>query len=1207
MKKTTQLKKAISSFTYLVIAFIFLISNIAEAQNSNTIYFQDEVVDMPNNIGSFHWDSMPETSKFQGGYFGWLQFNETPSQNIQDQFAAQNLKLIEYFPHKAYLFYFPKDTNIAYLQQSGVRSIIPIENNYKKSSKIKSNDIGDWAMQGSNILITLEHYDFIDANYVFGELQRLGNIAVIEEYKNQNMIQLAVPYSMIDGIAAKSFVKWIELIPAPSVKEDVQGRSIHRASNLDTQTATGRNYTGVGVGVMVRDDGVVGPHIDFQGRIDNSATTTTGQTHGDGVAGILSGAGNLDPTKRGMAAGADVYVVNYGSSFMDSATTDLINDGSVQITNSSYGNGCNGGYTAISQTVDEQTNATPSLLHVFSAGNSGTDDCGYGAGNGWGNITGGHKQGKNVIATANVFFQGNLANSSSRGPALDGRIKPDITAHGQGQLSTDENNGYLTFGGTSGAAPGIAGVSAQLYQVYSDLNAGAHPESALIKATLLNTANDYGNVGPDFKYGWGLVNGLRAAMLIEEGRYLNSTIAQGASNNHSINVPANTTQVRIMVYWSDVAAAPGASPALVNDLDLVVSDPSNTTHQPWVLDSTPNASSLDAPATTGADHLNNMEQVLINNPAAGNYSIDVSGFNVPMGPQDYYVVYEIIGDGLTLTYPQGGEKFVPGTIEVIHWDGIGLTSSTTLEYSTDNGASWTNISTVAQGATNYEWTVPNNVSGECLIRATSGVLTDQSDSVFSIASRVSGVNISQVCPTEVTITWDAVTNATSYDVYFLGDKFMEIVGNSTTTSLVVPITDPFEPIWVAVSANGGNNWTSLRTNAVNYSGNELLNCPLGKDLNVTTINNTPSDFEKICNTDPIIVSSDIRNDGSDPQSDFVISYQLGSEPVVQETYSGTLNSGATVTFDFATPIVLTENASTTLRVWTTLAGDEFMGNDEKSLDVYAQLNSTEIDFIEPFDINGVLPSAWSLDNPDDATTWEERENISGIDGNPTIAAYVDGANYSVRGQEDTIVTEYFDLDFDGTAELSFDIAKAQWSSSYNDGFRVEISTDCGVTYTQIYFKDGLDLATVPYIAATWSPAGAADWRTENIDLTAFVGNEILLKFVNVNDYSNSTFIDNINLTKVVTLSVAENTLNNTVHIFPNPSKDDVNIIVNTTIGDVFQIELLNSLGQRISTVSVPRLGKGIQHNMDVSKYGSGLYFLKIKVDNQEVTKKVIID
>jgi len=469
-------------------------------------------------------------------------------------------------------------------------------------------------------------------------------------------------------------------------------------------------------------------------------------------------------------------------------------------TNSSYSNGCNDGYTTITQTVDTQAKDIPSLLHVFSAGNSNNNNCGYGAGNQWGNITGGHKQGKNVIATANVFFDGSLVNSSSRGPAHDGRIKPDIAANGQNQLSTDENNTYQSFGGTSGAAPGIAGISAQLYEAYGDLNGGDLPPAALIKASLLNTANEAGNVGPDYKFGWGIVNALRAGMLIEDGRYLSDEVSQGDTNTHTINIPSGTTQVRFMVYWSDPAASPGASPSLVNDLDLIVIDPSSGTNEPWILDPTPNTTSLNLPATLGPDHLNNVEQVLLNNPDSGDYEIEISGFNVPMGPQEYFVVYEIISEELTMTYPNSGESFAPGETESLHWDAINTTDDFVLEYSADNGSSWNSITTVNATTYTYAWSIPNDVTGEALVRITSGSFSDESDENFSIASLATNVDVSQICPDEATFAWSPVDDAESYDFYLLGDTTMDLIGNSTGNTYTFSITDPNEEMWAAVVA-----------------------------------------------------------------------------------------------------------------------------------------------------------------------------------------------------------------------------------------------------------------------------------------------------------------------------------------------------------------------------------------------------------------------
>ena len=820
MAKITSQK--IKNLSLVALLFVF---SLTYAQNSYDIRFQNETYEMPENITTFQWNQMPESSILNNGYVGWVQFYETPTQQVQDLFKQNNLQLLDYIPHRTYLFYFPQNTSINLLKNNGVRSIVPVDGRAKLSAKLKSGNYDYWAMDGNNILVTLQYHKNVTDTYAINELGR-QQIIVKHNYKEQNMLDLSIPNNCLEMLSNLAFVKWVDLVVAPSVPDDTHGRSLHRSSNLDTQSGTGRNYRGEGIGVMVRDDGKVGPHIDFEGRLFNQVNNS-GQSHGDGVAGIIGGAGNILPINRGMAAGSDIFVVNYQPNFLDPQTVNLINDGSVQITNSSYSNGCNDGYTSITRTVDQQTLDTPSLLHVFSAGNSNPSNCGYGAGSQWGNITGGHKQGKNVMTTANVLFNGQIVNSSSRGPAHDGRIKPDIAAYGNFQISTNENNAYQQFSGTSAAAPGIAGISAQLYQAYGELNGGNFPPSALIKATLINTANEAGNIGPDYKYGWGIVNALQAVKLIEDGRYLSDEVSQGLTNSHTINVPAGTTQVRFMVYWSDSAAAAGADPALVNDLDLVVTNPSNDTFQPWILDPTPDPITLNNPATNGPDHLNNMEQVLINEPIAGDYDIDISGFNVPMGPQEYFIVYELISENLVMTYPNGGEHFQPFLEETIHWDEVNTTDDFVLEYSNDNGSNWTTIATVPNNTHLYTWNVPEEVSGNALIRVTSGAFQDVSDATFNIAKITNNYNIVQVCDETASFEWSAVDGADSYDFYLLGEKYMEVVGTTSTNSITIPITNPNDAMWFAISAkNGSEGWEGERNRAKFYSGG-ILDCELG--------------------------------------------------------------------------------------------------------------------------------------------------------------------------------------------------------------------------------------------------------------------------------------------------------------------------------------------------------------------------------------------
>ena len=1177
---------------------LFSIGGSLFGQTDNRVNFQNQKFEISANVSTIDYSSVDFTSKHAGNSYAWIQFNEIP--NLEKQTAIQNsgVELINYISNRTYLVRFNSNISKEVFIQNDVRGISPVLDEMKIESEIARGNINPWAIDGTNAKLTMIIYEGINVGEIIPELQ-LAGVQILNHYRGYQVLEVLVPISKISSLGDFGFVKWVEEIPSPPEKEDTRGKSLHRSNGLDTQTPTGRNYTGAGIGVLVRDDGIVGPHIDFEGRIDNSTASGTGQTHGDGVAGILTGAGNLDPTKRGMAAGASLFVSNYGSSFLDGATTTRINNGTVQITNSSYGDGCNGGYTNNTVNVDNQIFNNPTVLHVFSCGNSGTSNCSYGAGSGWGNITGGHKQGKNVIATANLYYDGSLVNSSSRGPAYDGRIKPDIAANGQNQLSTDENNSYLTFGGTSGASPGIAGISAQLYEAYKDANAGVLPPSALIKATLLNTTNDAGNVGPDFKFGWGIVNGLRAGLLIEEGRHLTSSVSQGNSNTHSITVPAGTQQVRFMLYWMDPAASNGASSALINDLDLVVTDPVSATFLPWILDPTPNATNLNQPATNGADHLNNMEQVLINNPAAGIYSIDVSGFAVPMGSQNYFVVYEIITDEITVTYPNMGESFVPGEQETIHWDAPASSGSFTLEYSVDNGGAWSPISTVGSLIRNYDWSVPSSVTGSALVRVTRGATSDVSDSIFAIAPLVTGQAITQVCPTTITFSWNSVVGADSYDVYALGTQYMEIIGNSATTTYTHTITNSATPIWYAVVAkNSTSGWSSRRTIA-SYYGGGLLNCAFPNDVGVVSINNSGADFSTLCNAIGGFPKISILNAGSSTISNFPVTYQLTGQALVTETYTGTLVSGQQVNYTFTAPLLISTSGSYTLTCSAILPGDGNPTNDSKILNFFVQGTATATPFLENFEGTGFLPNGWMLVNPDTDITWEE-VSVTGSTGFSTKAAFINNYSYNSSGEVDYFETEAFTVG--GTiATLSFDLSKAQYSASYDDSLKVTVSSDCGSTWTTIYAKGGSALSTVGNVTGNYSPNSAADWRNEMVDLSAYLGQSVIFRFINVTGYSNSTFIDNINITS--NLSVDEHDVLN-VGIYPNPTTNEFTLAIGNLQQKDFEVVIMNNIGQIVKTISPSEFQENTTQ-VNISNFANGVYFVHVHAGDFTAVKKLI--
>ena len=767
----------------------------------------------------------------------FMTFSAIPTIDERNQIADLGVTFLEYIPNKTYVVNLNEKCELSDLVNYGVIALTPIEGKHKLDPKIQNNIFPDWAISNGKLSIKVLLYK--DENVsVIQEIFKSNGYRIDDITLQSNSITITINSSDLSAIANMSSVWYIEPIDPPSKKENKTGRTLHRSNTINTKYASGRHYDGEGINIMMQDDGIIGPHIDYQGRADQSSfggsANNLSNTHGDHVAGTIMGSGNLDPIAAGMANAAFLYVYDSSNNNYANAFPDLYVNDDVVITSKSYGNGCNAGYTSLSQELDQQINLHPSLIHVFSTGNSGSSDCGYGAGSGWGNVTGGHKQGKNVIAVANLTSTSGLANSSSRGPAADGRIKPDIGAKGTSVNSTVPTNNYDSFTGTSMACPGIAGIMGQLYQGYKELNGGVNPSSALMKGILLNSADDLGNPGPDFKHGWGEVNAYQAIKILENNQHLSSIISQGGNNTHSIIVPSGVVQLNLMVYWHDIEGSVNAASALVNDIDINITNANGLTVLPWLLDPTATATALNSNATHGNDHLNNMEQITIDNPVSGNYVLSVDGFAIPFGTQEYWVIYQYITEEVELTYPIGGEGFVPGEDELIRWDASKGTTPFTLEYTTD-GLTWNLIANnVVANLRYYNWNVPNTVTNQAKIRISRNSFIDESDANFTIIDVPQNVTINWICPDSIYVSWNAVSGATDYEVSMLGNVYMDSMTTTiATTALIVnpnpAITDSWFSVCAKVNGNKGRRAVAINAQPVN------IGCIAPPLANFTTI------------------------------------------------------------------------------------------------------------------------------------------------------------------------------------------------------------------------------------------------------------------------------------------------------------------------------------------------------------------------------------
>lgn len=1176
-----------------------------------SVNFQKGVRNFEVNTQKFDPNTIRNEDVWHTHYYRFVQFYSIPTDSDKSAIEAAGIELLEYIPNYTYIASLPVGITVNTLTALNVRSIHPIETTYKVGQRIQDEEYPDWSVtKYGTVLLSVALFDDVEYSSALALLEKNG-VRTREHLDHVNMVFVEINPSEIDALLALPFVKFVDIVPDPGTPESDDGRNLHRSNAIDGEFAGSRNYDGTGVAIAVNDDGFVGPHIDFTGRVnqDDVAGDMTGD-HGDMVAGIAGGAGNLDPTMRGMAPASYMHIRQYVSSM--AGTIPLHVDSNVLIFSSSYSNGCNAGYTNTTVLVDEEIYNHPTLLQVFSAGNSNNSDCGYGAGSQWGNITGGHKMGKNVIATANLDNDDNIANSSSRGPANDGRIKPDISAHGAGQMSTDPNNTYAAGGGTSAAAPGITGVIAQLHQAYSELNGGQTANSGLLKATVMNTANDLGNIGPDFIYGFGKVNALKAVQLIEDNRYMNATVSQGGVNNHSITIPAGVEQVRIMVYWTDKEASTAAANALVNDLDAVVTDPSNGTHLPWILDHTPNATTLALPATTGADHLNNVEQISINNPAAGTYDLEIVGTTVPFGPQEYYVVYEFITNDINVIYPMGGEGLIPGSNDRIHWDANGTIGDFTLEYTTNNGGTWSTISTNVNGDERiYDWSVPNTLSGEVRVRVSRGGNSGESAANFSIMERPQNIEVYRVCENTNTVVlrWDAVPGATGYDIFMLGQKFMDSIGSSAITEYNVVVSNIADPQWFTIRAKGPNGLRSNRQIAIFFpgaggNGNCVLSCYSDDDVGISSVNEPLANFQTCSGNATSDVVINLENIGLFTESNFQVYYQLNNGAIVSETYTGSLAPGANAVHTFGSPVTFPSSGTYELKTWTGLVGDSTACNDTITQIITVATSITNFPLEEDFE--GAFPPATAqIINPDGDLTWTDI-STTGANGAATTASFVNNFSYNAAGQEDEMRFVNFDMSNvlnPATALLTFDVAYREYSASYTDDMRIDISTDCGLTFTQVYFKDGPTLATGPSSTSNWQPSAASDWRNDTIDLSAYVGGNVLVKFVNICGYGNNLYLDNINMTVQSFASLDEAGAFD-LTIMPNPASNETTVQFKQPLLEETIASLVSMDGKVVWEAS---LSKGTHSKtIDVSSFEAAVYTLHFSSSAGTTIRKIVV-
>ena len=305
------------------------------------------------------------------------------------------------------------------------------------------------------------------------------------------------------------------------------------------------------------------------------------------------------------------------------------------------------------------------------------------------------------------------------------------------------------------------------------------------------------------------------------------------------------------------------------------------------------------------------------------------------------------------------------------------------------------------------------------------------------------------------------------------------------------------------------------------------------------------------------------------------------DPVVVYSQPGTYDVGLTVTDAFGT----------SSQYYT-----DFI-NYTDSISPITNSNS----LYEGFDSGNFPPIGWEL-GYSPYFSWLNTIVDFGIDCLPTTTAYVNHYWIQYPGEEAYLISNKFALGNGINAKnwLTYDYAYSGYASGYDDGLRIDISTDCGTTWDSIYGALGPDLQTVPYESSAWFPT-CGSWKTDSINLTnwGLNGDTIMIRFTAINDYGNHFYLDNIKINGLNILFNEENEIFNQTKIYPNPSNGNINIKTNI---DKLKIKIYSSLGELITEKKFEKSIKSI----DFNRMPKGIYFIQLINHNNIETRKIVV-
>ena len=627
--------------------------------------------------GSFYLDPnyIPELTS-DSGYL-LLQMQGALSDQQRAELDALGVSLLDYIPDHTWVSHITRDNLPQLHGLSYVRAMGNIYPSDKLPPHLLAHGLSPYAQHDGGVSLQISFFSGVEFDDAVTALNAIQATTHQSEYMSGQRIDITLPTESVLALVNMESVRWIEEPPRPIASENTASADQIGVSELHSGAPS---LKGDGIIIAGWEGGVPQTnHPDLQGRITIAQGSGAPSRHATHVVGTLIGSGANNPSARGMAPQASYIAYDFYGDVAQEMHNARLNY-SAKLHNHSwgyisgwssnyYGDGKWVWFGSPSETVDSdfgrygttasQWDAFIELtdgLVVKSAGNNRND---HGPGSHQGHYHHGDSNtlhydyhgsdgdfdsidsastAKNVITVGAVDTAGQISSFSGWGPTDDGRLKPDVVANGVSVYSTSVHSGYSSMTGSSMSTPAVSGALALLSELNNEIN-GHHLRASTAKALVAHTAQDEGEAGPDYKYGWGVMNAKAASELIKldngNGSHIRiPSIQSGGEYNFPVTVAKGDQELKATIAWTDAAGTPYASKALINDLDLILIDPNGVAYHPYTLSpANPNAPALqDKP-----NRLDNVEQVRVAHPTPGRWQIKVKGYKV-IGAQTFSLV-----------------------------------------------------------------------------------------------------------------------------------------------------------------------------------------------------------------------------------------------------------------------------------------------------------------------------------------------------------------------------------------------------------------------------------------------------------------------------------------------------------------------------------------------------------------------------------------